>query len=341
MISLRWATLVLAGFQLLACSGGGGGGGGSSARGVATGAFSIPAASCGTGVCISSLSPMSDLAAMNMSSQEAALEFASTVYDVFKSQTIPDINAKLYEIEQAFKNEGYTTCAQAVVIPPVSSYPLGGGYTVDVANGDRNFPTGMSLHGQADRKFTLALNSTKFAEIQLKCSGSDRAIYVRVVPAAGTAYEFFAEETGSAKTIYGASDVGSEKRTVYFKSSSASVFQLTMVGIGVDAGVPINVAVSGGANLAGTGKLDAQLTLNNQSLVVPATSESFVANLPNWDFLTPDSVRHCYTSFSPITIVTDASCSSLQAAVPAHPLRGGTADWSISDMQSASVSTSF
>lgn len=346
----RVLLLVLASFGLVACSGGGGGSGGdsSTAKNAASGVLSLPSATCGTAVCGQSTGGISASAVSDGGSAMTLLELADFAYTYIQSTYIPAVNEMMYSVEQAFKEQGYDQCGgtptgtagepQINAIPD-GTYALGTNYSVVVStSGLHTNPFGMQ------KKFILSQNGTAFLEVQVGCQDTtERSIYLRTFDGTN-AYEAWGHQSSSSKVIYAASDVGAAKRTLYFKSTSASVFQVA--AILKDAPVEnlgsMTLAMSGGANLGKTtgGLLDVHYVSSGATLA--ASAAPYSADNPSG--LAGDT-RHCYTNLNTGDISTTASdCSSLFAMPATAEMRGGShaaSAWNVGGIGSASISTTF
>lgn len=337
---------------LSGCSGGGGSGsgGGGSSSGQASGPLSIPSATCSGSPCMDSASIMSSsVHASALLSGETVLNMGEIVYTHFKDTIIPGVNTALYQVEQVAASEGLTTCDAIATAgdgdfgggDSILDYPLGSGYTVDISKavGDlKTIPAPMTDSGTAmARKFTFSRSGTKFAEVQIKCnSATERTFYVRVQESASKIYEFWSQNDGDKRIIYGAMDNGSsEKITFYFNTADGTTFQLHGVALQtVVAGAAMDFSIAGGADL----NSDLADIAYVQGDIVP-TTESY-----SDDDNGSVQPRHCYSSISSVTVDPAASaattCSGLlSAAGSANAIRSGTA-WKLTGMASA-ISSSF
>lgn len=346
---IRASLILLACLGVAACSGGGGGGGGGSSTGknAASGVLALPPATCGNAVC--GQSAVSPMAVSSSGSAVALLDVADFAYTYIQSNYIPTVNEMMYSVEQAFKEQGYDSCGgtatgtygepQIDAIPD-ATYPLGTDYSVTVSSsGLHTAPYAM------EKKFVLTKNGTAFLEVQVGCpDATTRSIYLRALDG-GNAYEAWGHQDASSKVIFAASDVGAAKRTLYFKSTSATVFQVAavlkdvMVG---DSPSPLTLAMSGGANLSKSsgGVLDVQYILTGGTLT--ASSGPYSNDDPSG--LGGDT-RHCYTNIHTGDISTTASdCSGLFSVPATAYLRGASrasSAWNVNDLGASSIPTSF
>lgn len=328
---------------LSACGGGGGGGSSSpSSSGHASGPLSVPNATCAGGACIGGASLMAnDIHPSALTSGETVFHFADLVYTHFTETVIPGVNAALYKVERVAAENGLSTCQDIeAVTAGMLQYPLGDGYTVDTSDltGDlRTIPAPMTgAGGKMAKRFIFSNSGTKFAEVQIKCQATERTLYVRVQESASKLYEFWSQNDGNKRVIYGAMDNGSsQKTTFYFNTADGSAFQLHGVARQVVvAGATMDFSIAGGANLS-TGAADIAYVQDDS---VP-TSASYSDD--DSGMVQP---RHCYSSISPVTVVPAAgaamACSGLLgSAGAADAVRAGTA-WKLTGMASA-IDTSF
>lgn len=349
-------SLVMAGVSACSSGSSGGGGSGGSAN-AASGPVSVKAPTCAGSACLGAASTLSVQTSANHS-KTVLLEYASEIYNNFRTEVVPGVNKVLYGFEQAAASEGFTTCADLAGATNTSNYSLGSGYTVDVANGDKTIPTGMTdASTTTAKKFVISSSGTAFAEVQLYCSGTRKVNYVRATSSSQT-FEFWSESDSSnnKQVLFGAFDSGSSKYTIYFSTADGAMFQLHAVGNNFSDGANrYDFAIAGAANLtAGTADLavsgaqEVSSATPNNSQVVP-TSLSHGANNATWAF---EDIRHCYSDLSAETLdAAGTSCGDLDSgagtfslsAPPTLPLRStlGTGAWSVNYTANSAIPTTF
>jgi hypothetical protein len=342
-VKLVKSVSILSALVLAACSSGGGGGSASGAS-QASGPLSVPRATCNGSACLGSASLMSVHPMTSMltsTSSENVLSVGTEVYSYFNNTIIPNINATLYKMEQAAAGEGLTTCAAIAGVPDAMGSYLGDGYYVDISSGDKTMPTEMGGTTMT-KKFVFAkdLPSSKFAEAQIACSGSERTFYVRIAASSNLAYEFWAQEDGAKRIIFGAVDDNTSghnsKITFYFNTADGNAFQLHGIATNVEfSGAWVNLVVAGGANLS-LGIAD----IENIGSGAITGSEGVTYQDNTYSGADP---RHCYSNISTGAIDTSTpatTCSGLLSTVATTNAVRTSGTWNLSGMGTA-ISTSF
>lgn len=327
--------LLVTSLSFTACSSGGGGGSASSASGQASGPLSVPKATCNGSACLSG----SSLAFTATSA--SVLNIGKEVYSYFNDTIIPNVNATLYKMEQAAADNGMTTCSDIAGASDSPSEYLGDGYYVTISSTSlKTAPSEMG--GVAMTKgfvFAKDLPTSKFAEAQIACNGTERTLYVRVVASSALTYEFWAQEDGAKRIIFGAVDDNSNashnsKITYYFNTADGNTFQLHGIANDVQfAGQWVNLAVAGGANLAATPKVaDIQ---NVGGSIATGSGSTYGEN-------GADS-RYCYSDVEAGTTDTSTpatTCNGLLSTVATTNAVRSSGAWKYGDMNTA-ISTSF
>jgi hypothetical protein len=328
-----FASLLVTSLAFTACSSGGGGGSSSSSSGQASGPLSVPSATCNGSACMSG----SSLAFTATSA--SVLNVATEVYTYFNGTIIPNLNSTLYRMEQAAADNGMTTCSDIVGAQDSLSEYLGDGFYVAISStGLKTAPSEMGSVAMT-KGFVFAKGvsaSDRFAEAQIACNGTERTFYVRVVASSTLAYEFWAQEDGAKRIIFGAVDDSSNashnsKITFYFNTADGDKFQLHGIANDVQfGGLWVNLAVAGGAQLS-TGIAD----IENLAGTAATGTASYGEN-------GADS-RYCYSDVEAGTTDTStpsSTCSGLLSAVTTTDAVRSSGAWKYGDMNTA-ISTSF
>lgn len=344
----RLGLLLVTSMIATACSSGGGSSN-ASTGGRASGPLSVPDATCDGAPCMGGASLVSGTSVMASTSGSIVLNNGVDVYSYFSETIIPGVNEALYAVESVALENNLDTCEKIEEAADETGgtalgYPLGGDYTVDIANAAlKTIPTGMTDGGQNMVKgFIFKKSLVGFAEVQIKCnSATQRTLYVRVKESATKSYEFWSQDDGAKRTIYGALDNGSTKITFYFNTADGSTFELHGVANNISrhgGGLVESFSIAGGAVLA-TGAADIAWVGIPGNI---AANEGY----EDESSTSSDDVRHCYNTISPIDIEPAASagtCGNLvtPGGPPASPLRTGAPLWTVNGMLSSDINTAF
>lgn len=323
---MRVLTVSSLAAALGACSGGGSGGGGGSSTNQASGAFSVPNLNCGTTPCISSSARLLNT---GLNSGEEIAAYGELVYNHFNNEALPQVNALLYRVEQAFKNHEIETCEEIQSIPAESAHDLGEGYSAYVTS-DVTIPS--PFGGSATKLFMITSSSQPVMAVAVGCSGTVRNFYVRAVVDSTTRYEVWAKTDSAnphAKSVEAAADSNGAKLTLQFQSGSATEFTLAAVGKSYPnpylPGETVDFSMFGQANLTSDA---VKIAYSNDNASAPPTSFSAVET--NWNLT---SIGHCYSAFSQWTVDADGSaCSSLSFTSPTTSRvrsNSGTVEWKV------------
>lgn len=337
---------ILSALILAACSSGGGGGGSASGSSQASGPLSVPRATCGGSSCFSGAS-LTSVSPQMMGSSANVLNVGKEVYAYFNGTIIPSVNATLYRMEQAAAGAGLATCADIAGVPDTLGDYLGDGFYVAISSaGTKTIPAEMG-GGTMTKKFVFAkdLPGQNFAEAQIACSGTERTLYVRIAASSSLAYEFWAQEDGAKRIIFGAVDDGrtsghNSQITFYFNTLDGDTFQLH--GIAHDVlfgGLWGDLAIAGGAKLS-THVAD----IENLAGAAVTGHASVVYGDDSYSGADP---RHCYSNVETGTIVltTDTPapatvCAGLLSPVATVNAVRPSGTWTYGGM-TAAISTSF